>query len=191
VPDIDGKSCDVIQRLVPDLVEYSRCQIMAASLFVLNQGEIIMKYVILTALTFALGSQSHSVAQEVSKTEQIRIAVQQICPVSGRKLGAHGKPVPVKVGEEVVYLCCQGCVGSKVDPQHWQTIHANFARAQGICPIMKKKLPATPKWTIVEGRIVYVCCPPCTDKVTANPKQHLKTVDELYVAHLQAKHQRR
>jgi hypothetical protein len=148
-----------------------------------------MKHIILTALTVALALQSQSVAQEISKSEQIRIAVQQICPVSGQKLEAHGNPVLVKVGEEVVYLCCQGCVGSKVDPQHWQTIHANFARAQGICPIMKKKLPATPKWTIVEGRIVYVCCPPCTDKVVANPKQHLKTVDEMYLAYFKTQQQ--
>jgi hypothetical protein len=137
-------------------------------------------------LSVLVSQQSQTVGEEISKSEQIRIAVQQICPVSGQKLGAHGQPVPVKVGEEVVYLCCKGCTSSKVNAQHWQTIHANFAKAQGNCPVMKKKLPASPKWTIVSGRIVYVCCPPCTGKIAADLKNYLKAVDDLYVAYLKA-----
>lgn len=126
-------------------------------------------------------------AQELSQHDQIHIAVQQICPVSGQKLGEHGAPIKVKVGEEIVFLCCQGCLQKQVNPQHWATIHANFAKAQRICPVMKHELPENPKWTIVEGQIVYVCCPPCTKKIAADPKTFLKQVDDLYLASLQAR----
>ncbi|MFV1965364.1 MAG: hypothetical protein ACC628_08070 [Pirellulaceae bacterium] len=146
-----------------------------------------MKYVVLVALSVLVGLQSQSAGQELSQSEQVRIAVQQICPVSGQKLGAHGQPIPVKLGEEEVYLCCQGCTGRNVNTQHWQTIHTNFARSQGSCPVMKEKLPASPKWAIADGRIVYVCCPSCVEKVAEDPKPYIKAVDDLYVAYLRAR----
>lgn len=125
--------------------------------------------------------------QEQAKRDQIRIAVQEICPSSGNKLGEHGAPIKVKVGQETVFLCCQGCLKGKIDPKHWATIHANFAKAQRICPIMKKELPANPKWTIVGGQIVYVCCPPCTKKIAEDPRTCLRQIDELYAASLEAR----
>lgn len=145
-----------------------------------------MKYFTLAMAMIVTWFCSIALAQEVSKSDQIHIAVQQICPISGQKLGEHGAPLKVKIGEEVLFLCCQGCLQGQVDPQHWATIHANFARAQRICPIMKKELPANPKWTIVEGQIFYVCCPPCTEKIAAEPKTFLRQIDELYLASLQA-----
>lgn len=115
---------------------------------------------------------------------QIRMAVQGICPVSGQKLGAHGEPIAVKIGEEQIFLCCKACTTGKVKPEHWATIHANFAKAQRICPVMKNELPKGAKWTVVEGQIIYVCCPPCIKKIDADPKTYLKQVDELYLASL-------
>lgn len=123
--------------------------------------------------------------------DQLRIAVQEICPVSGQKLGSMGTPVKVKIGEEFLFLCCKGCAGGKVKPEHWATIHANFAKAQGKCPVMEHPLPDKPKWTIVEGRIVFVCCPPCIEKIKADPTTYLKKVDKLYSAHLQAEKSRK
>ena len=121
---------------------------------------------------------------------QIRMAVQEICPVSGRKLGSHGDPVAVKIGEEQTFLCCKGCTSGKVKPEHWATIHSNYAKAQGICPVMKRKLPKRANWTIIQGQIVYVCCPPCIKKIKADPKTYLKKVDELYLASLKQRKQR-
>ncbi len=121
-------------------------------------------------------------AQENSPREKHRIAVQQICPVSGEKLGEHGDPIQAKIGDETVYLCCRECLKGKVKPEHWATIHAHFAKAQGICPVMKHELPKKPKWIIVEGQIIYVCCPPCTKKIAADPQKYLQAVDELYEA---------
>ena len=146
-----------------------------------------MKYVTLSLAVAAAGLCSIASAQELSQRDQLRIAVQDICPVSGQRLGSMGAPLKVQVGKETVFLCCKGCLGRQINPQHWATIHANFAHAQRICPVMKHELPKNPKWTIVEGQIVYVCCPPCTDKIEADPATFLRQVDELYTASLRAR----
>jgi hypothetical protein len=117
--------------------------------------------------------------------DQLRSVVQAICPISGQRLGAHGTPLKVKVGQETVFLCCQGCLKKQINPKHWSTIHANFAKAQRICPVMKHELPKNPKWTFVDGQIIYVCCPPCTKKIAAKPELYLRQVDGLYSASLQ------
>lgn len=114
--------------------------------------------------------------------DQLRIAVQQICPVTGGKLGSMGDPVKARIGQEEVFLCCDGCLSAKVNKDHWATIHANIAKAQAKCPVMNKPLPKDPKWTTVEGQIVYICCPPCAKKIEADSKTHLQKVDALYAA---------
>lgn len=114
--------------------------------------------------------------------DQLRIAVQKICPVTGAKLGSMGDPVKAKIGQEEVFLCCDGCVNGKVNKDHWARIHANVAKAQDKCPVMNKPLPENAKWTIVEGQIVYTCCPGCEKKIEADPKAYLRKVDALYAA---------
>ncbi|WP_291166092.1 hypothetical protein [Gimesia sp.] len=145
---------------------------------------LALSLVVVTGFGVQQFAEAQQPQTDGSQRDQLRIAAQQICPVSGQKLGAHGKPIKVKIGKESVYLCCKGCLNSKVNPQHWSTIHANFAKAQHMCPVMKKELPQKPKWTIVDGRIVYVCCPPCTKKIDADPQTYLSTVDALYSANL-------
>lgn len=140
-----------------------------------------------TLAPLALAAEPGDEKAKQPTSQEIRMAVQEICPVSGEKLGSHGDPIEVKIGKEQVFLCCKGCTSGKVKPEHWAKIHANFAKAQGICPVMKNELPKNAKWTIVEGRIVYVCCPPCIKKIEADPKTYLKKVDELYLASLKAK----
>jgi hypothetical protein len=138
----------------------------------------------LIVIAAAATTSQLSTAQEPSKSDPLKIAVQGICPVSGQQLAAHGRPIKAKIGQEQIFLCCKGCLQGKVNPQHWATIHANFAKAQGKCPVMDKPLPKNPKWTIVEGQIVYICCPPCTKKIEAEPATYLGIVDELYTASL-------
>jgi hypothetical protein len=140
----------------------------------------------LVAVAVVMGIGQVALGQAPSQRDQIRIAVQEICPISGQKLGSMGAPIKVRVGQETVFLCCKGCLKKQVSPQHWTTIHANFSKAQRICPVMKHELPKKPKWTIVEGQIVYVCCPPCTKKIAADPESYLRKIDELYTASLRA-----
>ncbi len=156
-----------------------------------NARMLILVAVIVSVSQVVSGQDRSRPDQEQVKRDQLRIAVQQICPISGNKLAEHGAPIKVKVGEETVFLCCQGCLKGKINPLHWATIHANFAKAQRICPVMKHELPKKPKWAIVEGQIVYVCCPPCTKKLAADPQTYLRKVDELYTASLQARRVRR
>ena len=120
----------------------------------------------------------------LSKHDQLKIAVQKICPVSGKPLGSMGAPTKVKVGDEEIFICCQGCTQGQINRQHWATIHANFANAQGKCPVMEKALPVKPKWTIVKGQIIYICCPPCTKKIQADPGKYLAKIDAYYNASL-------
>lgn len=140
----------------------------------------------LAVAQFAVAQMPNYDAHQQMTRDQLHVAVQEICPVSGQKLGAHGEPVKVKIGEEQVFLCCKGCLQGKVDPKHWATIHANAAKAQAKCPVMNRALPEAPQWTIVEGQIVYICCPPCAKKIEADPKTHLQKVDALYAASLEA-----
>lgn len=145
---------------------------------------------VLFGVALLVGIGQVAIAQEAEQQmsrDQLRAAAQQICPVSGGKLGSMGTPVKVKVGEETVFLCCKGCTQRTIDATHWATIHANIAAAQGKCPVMDKALPANPKWTIVEGQIVYICCPPCAKKLTADPTTYLQKVDQLYTASLKNK----
>jgi hypothetical protein len=137
------------------------------------------------------GQDAPDADRKMMTRDELQIAVQEICPVSGQKLGAMGAPVKARIGEEQIFLCCQGCAKSKVKAEHWATIHANFAKAQARCPVMDRPLPTSPKWTIVDGRIVFVCCPPCIEKIEADPKAYLQKVDALYMASLRAKESRK
>ena len=146
-----------------------------------------MKWVVpvvsLTAL--ALGLFSLAKAPEghehenaaTAKTKALLVKAQKICPVSGIELGDHGAPIETKSGKQTVFVCCKGCVGKPFDAKHQKTMHANLAAAQGICPVMGKALPEDPKSTLVKGRLVFVCCPPCTKKIDADPEKYLKIVD--------------
>lgn len=153
-----------------------------------------MKMLLITALFAAIAGTApaqeaeHSGHDRETMTkDQLRKAAQEICPVSGEKLGAHGTPLKTKIGEEEVFLCREECVPKEVNTEHWATIHANIAKAQTKCPVMDRPLPKKPKSTIVEGRIVYICCPPCAKKIEADPKTYLQKVDALYAASIKAK----
>lgn len=144
-----------------------------------------VKMIVAVALIMGIAQvASAQDTSQISARDQLRIAVQEICPISGAKLGSMGTPVKVQVGQETVFLCCKGCLKEKINPTHWATIHANIARAQDKCPVMGGKLGTNPKWTVANGQIVYICCPPCAQKIAADPETYLKKVDELYSASL-------
>ncbi|MHB1033397.1 MAG: hypothetical protein ACYC35_03300 [Pirellulales bacterium] len=46
----------------------------------------------------------------LDRSDQAGIERQQVCPVTGAKLGSMGDPIKVLVGDHPVYLCCAGCV---------------------------------------------------------------------------------
>ena len=126
----------------------------------------------------------HSPQQKtkLAEADHLQVAVQKICPVTGEELGLMGDPLKVKVGEQVAYLCCQGCQNKKLNAEHWKTIQENLAAAQGICPIMGKPVDATMKSTVVNGQKIFVCCPPCIPKIQADAEGSLNKVNANYVS---------
>lgn len=134
---------------------------------------------------FAISAFAQETQQQKSTltdAEHLQIAVQKICPVTGEELGSMGEPLKVKVGEQVAFLCCKGCQGKESNAEHWKTIQARMAKAQGICPIMEKPVDATMKSTVVNGQQVFVCCPPCIAKIQADVEGSLKKVNASYVS---------
>ncbi len=111
-------------------------------------------------------------------SDKIHASAQAICPVTGKELGSMGEPVKVKVGEEVAFLCCKGCVGKEIKAEHWKTIQTNLAAAQKNCPVMEKPVDATMKSTVVNGRKIFVCCPPCIPKIEADPAAYVAKLDQ-------------
>jgi hypothetical protein len=124
--------------------------------------------------------------EEQKKLEQLLAAAQKICPVTGKDLKSMGGPVKATVAEQSLFLCCKGCLNGRINKQHADQIDKNLIAAQGKCPVMGKELPGAPDSLAVKGRKIFVCCPPCTDKIKADPDKHLAAVNKLLQEHLEA-----
>ncbi|WP_231936459.1 hypothetical protein [Bythopirellula polymerisocia] len=131
-----------------------------------------------------------SIMVPLSKSQQVAAAIeaQGVCPVSGGKLGSMGESIPVTVGDQTVYVCCAGCVDAvKEHPEKYlavkptltvtPTTEADAAAIalQKVCPVMDEPLGGmgTPYKTVVEGRVIYLCCPGCAKLLHANPTEYL------------------
>ena len=135
------------------------------------------RFFTLIAAALLISSSTIAQAQEADQTDELRISVQKICPVSGSKLGSMGKPVKIKLGDETSFLCCKGCVGKQVKLEHWKKVKSNIAAAQQKCPIMNKPVDSTMKSTVVNGQRVFVCCPPCIEKIQKDSATALQKVN--------------
>ena len=52
--------------------------------------------------------------------------VQEMCPVTGEKLGSMGPPIPVTVSGTTIQVCCDGCVAAvKKNPKKYLKIVAD------------------------------------------------------------------
>lgn len=47
--------------------------------------------------------------EELPEADRQLVAAQKVCPVSGKSLGAMGKPIKVTVDGRDVFICCEGC----------------------------------------------------------------------------------
>ena len=120
--------------------------------------------------------------------DELAIAQQKICPVSGKALGSMGAPPKVRIGERDVFVCCAGCTSRlKADPETYLAklppagpVKATREDAAAIafqktCPVMQKPLDAMGgPWKInLRGRDVFVCCPGCTKALEREPAKYL------------------
>ena len=124
------------------------------------------------------------------------IAAQKICPVSKQPLGSMGKPLAVQVGDQTVYVCCASCTKAlQTNPVKFLANLAkqplpsvekatpkdtHFVAAQKLCPVMDKPLDAMggPYKTVVQGRLVFLCCPGCAKKLHATPEAFFNKLAE-------------
>jgi len=66
---------------------------------------------------FALAKFNVAFAR-LTSADQAAIAHQDVCPVTGVKLGSHGLPIKALIGDQPVYLCCKGCIRKlQAEPQ--------------------------------------------------------------------------
>lgn len=141
----------------------------------------------LSAMFAALILLAAAFAQENGqpiKSDDLPIVAQRICPVSGGDLRAMGGPIKAKSGDMTILLCCKACLGKPVSKENWAKVTANLAAAQGRCPVMNRPLPKNATSTVANGRMIFVCCPPCTKKIQANPEKYLAAVDGMLREHL-------
>lgn len=136
--------------------------------------------------SLVLGTITSTIVADDGSNDRMRVAqlminAQRICPVSGKVLNSMEAPVKARVGEATVYLCCKGCLGKPLDKQHWSTMKANIADAQATCPIFKKPLGDHPVSVVVDHRLLFVCCKPCTKKVKADPVAAIRYVNHRLI----------
>ena len=66
------------------------------------------------------------VVQAHATDEAPRGKVQQVCPVTGEKLGSMGPPISVTVGGKSIQVCCNSCVAAvKKNPEKYLKIVAD------------------------------------------------------------------
>lgn len=65
-----------------------------------------------------------------SRLPELNQTTQQLCPVTGAKLGSMGEPVAVVIGGQTVYVCCTGCVEKvEQDPEKYlRTSRASWSQ---------------------------------------------------------------
>jgi YHS domain-containing protein len=61
---------------------------------------------------------------------------QKLCPVTGEELGSMGPPIPVTIGSQTIYVCCQACVNAvKRSPDEFiRRVEAEIATRRDVRP---------------------------------------------------------
>ena len=57
----------------------------------------------------AADSETTAALAKLSETDRAAALKQDVCPVTGEKLGSMGAPPKVTVEGKEVFLCCEGC----------------------------------------------------------------------------------
>jgi hypothetical protein len=137
---------------------------------------------LITAIAMCIAAKPVDQEGAVSKRDSFRIAVQNICPVSGREL-PRDKPLKQwtdSTTKESLYVCCEKCVTGVPDSKHLEKIRARQAEAQGECLVMENEVTASSKSEVIGGYRIYVCCPPCFKKVEKAQDKYFSKLDSLH-----------
>ncbi len=119
------------------------------------------------------------------------IARQGTCPISGRRLGSMGQPIPVQLASRTVYVCSPQCRDklmrdqSMFDLQSDEFLVSSATDAdqpaidrQKVCPVMDEPLGGMgpPIKVIMGDQVVFLCCRGCIKKLKADPVKYLAKV---------------
>ncbi len=160
--------------------------------------------------TFALSKRPPQVrVATLTEADRAGVARQQVCAVSGGKLGSMGTPVKVLVGDKPVYLCSQGCLGKvQQNPEFYvkkvaaapsqpkatapvrkiSVTMATLTKAdqagitrQKVCAVSGGRLGGmgTPIKVLIGEQPVYLCCKGCFGKVQKDPRFYLNKAAQL------------
>lgn len=170
--------------------------------------------------TFSLtGRSSLEVAvAQIMEADRPLVERQRVCPVMDAALGEHGTPIKLLVGDQTLFVCCQGCVdevrksprvyldkAAAATPDRGQTppmpvVSANYAtqaddpaiRAQSTCPVMDQPLGGhgAPIKVLIDGRPIFVCCKGCIEKVARDPGPYFEKLAKIAPTNRQGPPQR-
>jgi hypothetical protein len=142
-------------------------------------------------LTTAWLSHSALADDKFDHEDQLMIAAQKTCPISGEALGEMGPPVKTKIGDQTIFICCKGCVGKEISAENRQKLTANLIAAQGVCPVLGKPLPKDAASIVVNNRQIFVCCKMCLAKIQADPASYIAKVDTMLEKNLHDKQEKK
>lgn len=152
-------------------------------------------FLLATTLAVLFPGSASAVAQEqggpeekAKQLEELLVHAQKICPVSGKDLESMGGPIKATAGEQTIFLCCKGCVGKKLNKEHWAEANANLKSAQKRCPVRNVVLEKEAVPVVVQKRTVFVCCDSgyCIRQVKAKPDKYIAAVNKLLEKNLNA-----
>lgn len=123
--------------------------------------------------------QSARADDKAAHEDELMIAAQKICPISGEALGEMGTPVKTKIGDQTIFLCCKSCLGKEISKENREKLTANLIAAQAVCPVLGKPLPKDAASVVVNNRQLFVCCKMCLPKIQADPDKYISKVDSL------------
>lgn len=148
--------------------------------------------------TFALTKMRPAVTVvALSATDGDAIARQRVCPITGGQLGSMGQPVKLMIGNQPLFVCCQGCIdkvrqapekylpgpsANRQAPSQAATASGLIVtqataadqraiQMQAVCAVRKSPLGAmgTPIKVTRGGQAIFLCCQGCVSKVQMNP----------------------
>jgi len=112
------------------------------------------------------------------------------CPIGKHSLDEGDSPIEAVVYNRLVRLCCEHCLESlNEDPMKTikQLDEAIIAKQSAdypleTCPVSGEELGShgEPANVVIAGRLVKLCCAPCTEDVMNNPAPVLAELDKAW-----------
>lgn len=137
--------------------------------------------------TTAIAASDASTTSSDSSTTSSVPAGEDVCIVSGEKLGSMGEPVTIEHNGRTVRFCCKSCVKQfQENPDEYlKKLDEGIIKAQGkdyplkTCVVTGNELPENGgKEIVVNDQLVRLCCGGCEAKVKADPEQYLQKIKQ-------------